>query len=88
LNTIAWVKFQAQDDHGLPELVALVYNESYKGCSLILVSDRHLQAGEQVHVRVGKLQPLQAKVAWVKILEDKILRAGFQYIEPGEGSGG
>ncbi len=81
LNTVAWIKFSGMDEDALPELVALVYNESFKGCSLILVVEQPISVGEIVRLRVGKLQPLPAKVAWVNILEDKVIRAGFEYLE-------
>lgn len=80
LNTIAWISITDDTAKGLPEVVALVYNESMAGCSLVFVSDVTLRVNDQVGLRVGKLNFMMARVAWVKVLEEKIVRAGFEYM--------
>jgi hypothetical protein len=81
LNALAWIKFPSGTDKALPEIVALVQNESFSGCCLIGCTDRPVNVGDLLILRVGRLQAMAAKVAWVKVLDDGILRIGFLYTD-------
>jgi hypothetical protein len=65
--------------------VALISDESYSGCSLIIsfkgdVSS-YLNPGEKHIVKVGRLNPMNAEVKWKKILDSHVLHVGFEYLE-------
>lgn len=67
------------------ERVALISNESYSGCSLVVhfkgdVSV-YLNAGEVHFIKVGRLNPMKAEVKWKKILGDQVIHVGFEYLE-------
>ncbi len=64
--------------------VALISDESYSGCSLIViykgVLEHYLNPGETYILKVGKLNPMKAEVKWKKVLNDHVIQAGFEYV--------
>ena len=58
---------------------ALIINESFGGCSLLLVTPAFLNAGMQVQVQVGKLKPMEGEIRWVVAIENEIKKIGIQY---------
>lgn len=87
------IRFKAEDtDFALIEIapykkeftpicVGLIINESYSGCALVLKTSQPLNNGQEVKVKVGKLPELVGKVAWIKPIEDSLIKIGIQYIE-------
>jgi hypothetical protein len=70
------------DDPFVPDQVALIYDEApLGGCALILLNSCDLQAGMRCRVKVGRMDPVFAEVAWIKEIEPKLIRAGFRYLD-------
>lgn len=64
-----------------PQLVGLVVNESYAGCSLVLLSDVELKSGQQMKIKDGVLDPIKASIIWVKHLDENIYKVGIKFLE-------
>ena len=64
-----------------PQLVGIVVNESYMGCSLVLVSDVALKPGLQIKIKDGVLDPIKSSIVWVKHLEENIYKVGIKFLE-------
>lgn len=64
-----------------PDLCGLVFNESYTGCGLVLLQTDLLQVGTPCVVRVGKLPPLRAQVAWRIQADPQVVKIGVSYLE-------
>jgi len=65
-----------------PKYPALLINESYGGAALALVIDAKPNLGEIITVKAGHLDPMKAKVAWIKnIPNETIWKMGIQYLE-------
>lgn len=60
--------------------LSVVRDESYRGCSLIVQKAAGLQAGAFCRVKVGHLEEMPARVAWVSDLNGEFVKAGFEYL--------
>ena len=64
------------------EFVALVNDESYKGCSLIIKNtskvNAQLQPGKQFILKLGQLPPQPAIIKWREEIAPGIIRVGMQ----------
>lgn len=58
---------------------ALLVNESYSGCSLVMVGDIPLELDDQVRVKAGNLEVAQAQVRWIQQLDERIIKIGVAY---------
>ena len=72
LGDVAWIDGQVP---------GLIVNESYTGCSLIVLNTLKVEKGDQVQVQVGKLNAMKAEVRWVKKVDRDIIRIGLLYQE-------
>jgi hypothetical protein len=75
------VIFQLNDKAMTPALVALVLNESFTGCSVLVNHDVPFKKDQKVKIKVGELAAMQAKVIWVKNLEESIFKIGLKFLE-------
>ncbi len=65
-----------------PDTVALIYDEApLNGCALVLRDDARLEEGSRCTVKVGRMDPLDARVVWKKQIEKGLIHLGFQYLE-------
>lgn len=64
-----------------PQLVGIVLNESYTGCAVILASDDKLNNKQQLKIKVGNLEPINASIIWVKTLDENIHKVGIKFLE-------
>lgn len=64
-----------------PDLVALIINESYTGSGLVMSTDKSLKSDQIVLIKVGKLEPMKARLVWFKALDRDLYKVGIQYIE-------
>lgn len=71
--------FEGKDFH--PSAVALIMNESYTGCSLVIKTNSPLKAGTQIKTEVGRLGVLPAKIVWTKELAPSVIQVGIQFLE-------
>jgi hypothetical protein len=62
-----------------PTTPALIMNESYKGCGLIVLASAKLEAGAHVKVRVGRLPILPATIVWKIDLDGQVVKIGLEY---------
>lgn len=70
----------------MPTLGALVVDESHTGCGLIVRKcDCEPKVGDVIVVRLGKLGPLRAEVAWLVELDAEVLRVGVNFVPEAEG---
>jgi len=79
--TIARIQLEAVTSSFVSEASALVYEESYGGCCLILIHDRAIALQEKWRIQVGNLQPMTSEVVWVKRLDDAIYKVGLKFLE-------
>lgn len=65
-----------------PELVALIYDEApLNGCALVCVDHPGLVVGNGCLVKVGRMDPIAALIAWKKTIEKRLVHLGLQYLE-------
>jgi hypothetical protein len=64
-----------------PNMQGLIINESYTGCALVVISETAPKTGVYFRIKVGELNPMKAKVAWAKLLEENIYKVGVQFLE-------
>lgn len=66
-----------------PSLAALVFQEGYGGCGLILhrrdPTAAKPKAGDIIVVRLGKVGPIKAEIAWIKDLDGDTYKMGLKY---------
>lgn len=77
----ALIDFRSGQGEFTPTAVALILNESFTGCALIIKTFETLKPEQQVRVKVGRLDPMAAKIVWVKPMEDHVIKAGIQFLE-------
>ena len=63
------------------QFYALVTTEAYGGCGVVVNADEDWKPGLKCLVEIGKLSPLVAEVAWVRPIDEEIVRVGFRYLE-------
>lgn len=65
-----------------PDLVGLIYDEApLDGCALIVRDHPLLRADAPCTVKVGRMDPLAARVVWLKELEPRVFHVGLQFLE-------
>lgn len=65
-----------------PDITALIFNESYSGCALVIMGNKKLQVGQFCRIKMGYLtRPMNAEVRWRKELYNGIARIGLKYLE-------
>ena len=66
----------------VPDSVAIVVDEEpMGGCGVVMLNTGKLEVGSLCRVKVGRLDPLRAKIVWRKDLEAGIVRIGFEFLE-------
>lgn len=76
--TMARIRLISQPD---TEILSVVRDESYSGCSVILQKASPVKAGTCCLLKTGDLGELRARVAWIAPLKDGFVKAGFEYLE-------
>ena len=64
-----------------PTIPALVFDESFKGCGLVVLETTLLQVGDRIRVQIGKLPIFNAEVRWRQEIADDILKVGILFLE-------
>jgi len=78
--TVALIDFKVSKNFD-PQMVGLVVNESFSGCAVVLITDLPIKKGAKLKIKVGELGVLKAKLAWIKPLEENILKVGVNFTE-------
>lgn len=79
--TTAKIQLDAVTSSFVSEASALVYEESYGGCCLIVINERPVALQDRWRIQVGNLQPMIAEVVWVKRLDDAVYKVGMKFLE-------
>ncbi|WP_413288459.1 hypothetical protein [Bdellovibrio sp. HCB337] len=77
----ALVDFNFGEKEFQPSAVALIMNESYTGCSLVIKTTIPLKVGSQIKTEVGRLGVLPAKIVWAKELAPSVVQVGIQFLD-------
>ena len=78
---IALIEFSPGGKAFNPSVAAVISNEAYGGCGLVMVTRLQIKEGEKVRVKVGRVKPLLGTVAWVNPLEGRIVQIGVRFDE-------
>ena len=76
----ACIDFQVEEKGFNPSTYALIFNEAYKGCGLVVIKDPKLRQGRLIKVKVGELAPCTAEVRWITPLHEGVWMIGLAYI--------
>jgi len=69
-------------NHFSAKLTGLMYNESYRGCALIILKDQFLEIDSECWVRPANLQnPIRAIVRWREDFDIGVSKIGLQYLD-------
>jgi hypothetical protein len=63
-----------------PTVSGIVLNESFTGCSVVVVADVNFTEGHTVSIKIAELDPVPARVVWCKTMEDDIKKIGLAYV--------
>lgn len=84
-GTIAWIDFKntskLKASAFQPTMVALVTEESHRGCGLALRMSKELEVGAPCRVKVGNNPALLGEVRWRVELDSQIMRIGIMFLE-------
>ena len=65
-----------------PNKVALIMEEApMGGCSLIMLEASSFRVDEVYKVKLGRMDPVAAKVRWVQDVGDTVSKVGFEFLE-------
>lgn len=79
--SLAWVQFNLGEPSFKGDTHALVYEEAFGGCCLILMSEKTINLGARWAVKVGDLEPMEAEVVWCKNLDLDVWKLGLKFLE-------
>ena len=80
-NELVTVYYLEDKTQKTGQRVGLGENESFKGCCAIFVGDVNFKEGQEVLCKIGNLPQAKAKVAWIKKMENQIVKVGFSMID-------
>ncbi len=63
-----------------PEIVGIVCNESYKGCSFATVASEKIKKGLHICIQVGELSPVVGVIRWVNEVDEDLFKVGVEYL--------
>ena len=62
-----------------PTLSGLVLSESFSGCALLLILEDAVKEGQIVQIKIGEMDPMNAKIVWIKEFPENIKKIGFHF---------
>lgn len=78
----ALVAFEGNSRPFRPDVVALIYDEApLNGCGLVLRDDPRVEPGALCVVKVGRMDPVAARVVWKRELRPQLVQAGLEYLD-------
>jgi len=64
-----------------PQVVALVSEEGYGGCGLVILQRKiPFSLGQKCRISVGNLPVVEAEIRWLNELDKDVLRMGLCYL--------
>jgi hypothetical protein len=79
-DAIALIDLKAEAQFS-PTMHALIFEESYGGVGLLVISSEKIKNGQKLIVQVGKLAPIKAEVRWCEQIDKQIYKIGLQFLE-------
>mgnify|MGYP003688893587 CR=1 FL=1 len=70
----------AKGDSGITHS-GICVDESQSGCAGVFKKHNDLIPKKMIMVKVGQLDVISAEIRWAKILDEGIVKVGFQYLE-------
>lgn len=80
-NTLALLDYDLASEGFQPTVVALVVDEAMKGSGMVLLKKNAPVGGQTIKVQVGEISAVEAKVAWIRELDDHVVRVGLQFLD-------
>jgi energy-converting hydrogenase Eha subunit H len=80
-NAIALIDLKATTKDFNPTLTALILNESFSGCALVLASNTTLKVHTKIKIKIGNLHVMKGELVWCKTLEENIQKIGVKLLE-------
>lgn len=78
----AQIAFRNPGEPFHPDTVALIYDESpLNGCALVVLDDPLLVVDTLCQVKVGRMDPVRARIAWRKPIEPRLIHLGLEFLE-------
>ena len=79
---MALIAVENLDEPFSPDFAALIYDEApLNGCAIVVRDHPKLAVGNACLIKVGRMSPIAALVAWRKVLEPRLVHLGLQYLE-------
>ncbi len=78
-DTQATVTFKKSPNSPLDSYSALVVNESYTGCCLMILRPRQIEVGDFCRVKLGQLSEMPAQVVWIANLDADVVKIGILF---------
>jgi len=79
--TYAEIDFRIRSSEFKSQVVGFVVNEAFGGCSVVLPSGTKFEVGSILQIKIGRLSPLRARIAWLRKLDEHITKLGLEYQE-------
>lgn len=67
-----------------PTITGLVVDKSHSGCSMVFLGEQehlNLPVGHECLLKAGPLSPLHAVVRWNRVLDETLVKIGFEFLE-------
>lgn len=80
-NALALIDLKTTGKDFTPSMSALILNESFSGCALVLTSNDIIKAGTKIKIKIGNLHVMKGEIVWSKVLEENIQKVGVKIIE-------
>ncbi len=65
-----------------PKLTGLIYNESYRGCAIIILKDQTLEIDTECWVKPANLNtPIKAIIRWREDFDMGVSKVGLQFLD-------
>lgn len=62
------------------QFIGLVFNEAYSGCGAAMLPSEEIKNGVECVIKCGEMGLMDAKVRWIKIVDEDLIKVGFEYI--------
>lgn len=83
----ALIDVASSDKAFRPSHIGLIINESFTGSALVVNTIDRLREGQEIRVQIGRMGPMEARVVWVKAIDENILKLGIHYSDKQEENG-
>lgn len=80
-NELVTICYLDQSAKKTGQRVGLGHNESFRGICVVFVGEVNFKEGQEVLCESSALPVAQAKVAWIRKLEDQITKVGLTITE-------